>query len=90
MLVTPGSVPNSIGGIAFGNDGNLYLSRIGASTGDVRRFDGHTGAFLGVFINDSAHLAAPTEIFFRPEPASLSALGCALILLARRGDRWVA
>jgi hypothetical protein len=74
MLVAPGLVPDTIGGIAFGNDGDLYLSRTLTTTtaGDVRRFDGTTGTFLGVFINDATRLPAPQDILFTPEPASLS------------------
>jgi len=89
MLVAPGLVPDTIGGIAFGNDGDLYLSRTLTTTtaGDVRRFDGTTGTFLGVFINDATRLPAPQDILFTPEPASLSIAGYTLVLLVRRKKR---
>ena len=47
-------VPNSSGplagpfGLAFGNDGNLYVSNQQAH--QVLRYNGQTGAFIGVFV----------------------------------------
>lgn len=36
--------------IAFGPDGNLYVSSVGAGTRDVLRYDGTSGASLGTFV----------------------------------------
>jgi sugar lactone lactonase YvrE len=51
------------GGIAFGPDGNLYVSR--PSTHRVLRFNGTTGAFMDVFVsNATSPLAGPAGLIF--------------------------
>ncbi len=55
-----------ISGIAFGRDGNLYLSVARDNT--VLRFDGHTGQFLGIFVApNSGGLRFPTHLTFGPD-----------------------
>jgi len=54
-------VPRSIG-IDWDNNGDLYVSSYGGNT--VHKFDGVTGADLGLFIDQ---LAGPTNIFFEPD-----------------------
>jgi len=52
-------------GIAFGPDGNLYVSNYTGAKGEVVRFDGATGDFLGVYIpSGRAGLRAPWKIAF--------------------------
>lgn len=52
-------------GIAFGPDGNLYVSNYSGAKGEVVRFDGATGAFLGVYIaGGRGGLRAPWKIAF--------------------------
>ncbi len=51
-------------GLTFGPDGNLYVSSSG--TNQVLRFDGQTGAFLDVFVSDSA-LVQPFSVIFGPD-----------------------
>src|SRR5438128_4217241 len=50
-------------GLAFGPDGNLYVSN--DFTNDVRGYNGTTGASLGIFA--SAGLDAPTGLIFGPD-----------------------
>lgn len=50
-------------GLAFGPDGNLYVSN--DFTNDVRRYNGTTFAFLGIFV--SAGLDSPTGLVFGPD-----------------------
>jgi streptogramin lyase len=53
-------------GLAFGPDGNLYVSSQDSET--VLRFDGSTGAPLGVFVSaGSGGLALPMGLVFGPD-----------------------
>lgn len=53
-------------GITFGPDGNLYVS--GINSDNVLRFNGVTGAFMGVFIPvGSGGLDAPDYLTFGPD-----------------------
>ncbi|MBC7854874.1 MAG: protein kinase, partial [Pirellulaceae bacterium] len=50
----------------FGPDGNLYVGS--RSTDDVQRFDGSTGAFLGVFANTvPGFMDDPRQMVFGPD-----------------------
>jgi streptogramin lyase len=51
-------------GIDFGPDGHLYVASSG--TNQVLRFDGSTGDFIDVFVNDSA-MVQPFTILFGPD-----------------------
>jgi len=51
-------------GIAFGPDGDLY---VGSSRNDrILRFDGSTGEFIGLFVEDG-ELASPFSLVFGPD-----------------------
>lgn len=54
--------------MTFGPDGNLYaLDSAGGP--QVRRYDGATGAGLGVFVAPGPSLAGPTNLLFGPDGA---------------------
>lgn len=54
-------------GLTFGPDGNLYVSS-STGTNPVLRYDGKTGAFLGVFVaSGSGGLSFPTGLAFGPD-----------------------
>jgi hypothetical protein len=53
---------NRSAGMAWGPDGNLYVGSL--NTNQVLRFDGATGAFLGVFIDG---MDSPAGLVFRPD-----------------------
>jgi WD40 repeat protein len=58
--------------ITFGPDGNLYAGGIGApifgSPGDIKRYNGTTGAFINTFVPaSSGGLAQPTDMTFGPD-----------------------
>ncbi|HNQ24730.1 MAG TPA: NHL repeat-containing protein [Phycisphaerae bacterium] len=66
-------------GLAFGpHDGNLYVAD--QLRFRVRRYDGQTGAYLGVL----AALDNPTFLAFVPEPGSLLLLAAGVVLLGRK------
>jgi RHS repeat-associated protein len=52
-------------GLAFGPDGNLYVGNEG--TGDVSRFDGKTGQFLGTFFPNSVFVGFSSDLAFGPD-----------------------
>jgi hypothetical protein len=50
--------------MAFGPDGHFYI--VGA--GEVLRYDGETGRFIGIFIpRDPERLSSPTDLAFGPD-----------------------
>lgn len=55
-----------VDGIAFGPDGNLYVTDFGND--QVLRFDGTTGAFLDVFIQPGNGLSLPAGLLFIAGP----------------------
>ena len=73
-LLMPAGSPIGSGGLytpsamAFGPDGNLYISggTFGGNLG-VRRYDPTTGAFLDFFANTGSDLYVPTGIAFGPD-----------------------
>jgi hypothetical protein len=67
-------VPNGTGGLAsahglaFGVDGDLYVSSQAFSNEDVKHFDGNTGAYLGEFVPaGSGDVSPPLGIAFGPD-----------------------
>jgi hypothetical protein len=68
-------------GLAFGPDGNLYVS--GFVSNNVVRYNGLTGAAIGVFASGGG-LEGTTYLIFTPEPATLSPLALLAALLPRR------
>ncbi len=68
-------------GVAFGPDGNLYAT--GDDTPSVLRFDGQTGAFMGVF-SSGATLANAAYLTLVPEPAALWLGAIGAVLFRRR------
>lgn len=66
FFVPPGSSPlREPRGMAIGPDGNLYVVSAHKSTSEVLRYDGKTGAFIGVFAHDNG-LKHPYSIAFAP------------------------
>lgn len=60
-----GGLDNPVG-VTFGPDGHLYV--VSADTNQVLRYDGATGAFLGVVVGPPA-LDAPRHLNFAPDGA---------------------
>ena len=63
-VFTSGVPVDTIGGLAFGPDGDLYVG--GASGNQVLRFDGKTGAFKRVFVSDP-NLISARGLTFGPD-----------------------
>ncbi|MEM7391510.1 MAG: HYR domain-containing protein, partial [Verrucomicrobiota bacterium] len=61
---TSGAAGDNHRGFTYGPDGNLYVGF--ASTG-VRRFDGDTGAFIDLFVNDPVGGGFPQNMLFGPD-----------------------
>ncbi|HNQ24600.1 MAG TPA: NHL repeat-containing protein [Phycisphaerae bacterium] len=68
-------------GLAFGPDGNLYVADERRTQNEILRYDGVTGAYLGVFASGGDH---PTFLAFVPEPGSLLLLAGGALLLGRK------
>src|SRR5262249_21504529 len=49
----------------FGPDGNLYAGEFNASH-NIRRYDGSTGRFLGIFATAAGGLVSPTGLAYAP------------------------
>lgn len=75
---TSGYAPAQVNGLAFGPDGNLYVSSFnscvstpvgcGGRLGEILRYDGSTGTFLGTFISfGTGGLDLPEGIAFGPD-----------------------
>jgi DNA-binding beta-propeller fold protein YncE len=64
---TQGYTLGEIHGLAFGPDGDLYVSNFDSSRGEIVRFDGSTGAFAGIAIaNGRGGLREPWKLTFTP------------------------
>jgi DNA-binding beta-propeller fold protein YncE len=64
---TRGYTLGEIHGIAFGPDGDLYVSNFDSSRGEIVRFDGMTGAFAGIAVaNGRGGLHEPWKLAFTP------------------------
>ena len=58
---------SNVGGLTFGPDGNLYVGDF--QKNEVVRYNGKTGAFLGVFVPPTSGLMANRYILFGPKGA---------------------
>ena len=88
-FIGSGDLISRANGMAFGNDGNLYVSQGFNANSEVRRYNGTTGALLGTFIaHDGVNLPDPTGIVFTPEPGvATSSVVCTCAVLIRRTGR---
>jgi hypothetical protein len=64
VFASGGGLLNPVG-LTFGPDG--HLSVVSANTTQVLRFDGTTGAPLGVFVSPGNGLSAPRQLSFGPD-----------------------
>ena len=72
----------NVGGLTFGPDGNLYVGDW--QRNDVVRFDGRTGAALGVFVPPSSGLDQNRYILFGPRGAGGTSPAQAAVARAAR------
>jgi sugar lactone lactonase YvrE len=68
-----GSLLSGPTGMAFDNDGNLYVADSFANT--ILKFDGQTGASLGVFADATDGLTGPSALQFRAGSLYVANLG---------------
>jgi hypothetical protein len=71
-------------GLVFGPDAYLYVASL--NTNSILRYDGQSGAFIGVFASGGG-MNQPCHILFTPEPATLSLLALGGLALIRRGRK---
>lgn len=81
-IFVAGSQLGSVGGLTFGPDGNLYVGDW--QKNDVVRFNGKTGAPLGVFVGPSSGLESNRYIVFGPRGAGGIPAAQAAVARAKR------